>query len=470
MGVGDWGLGEGEPRPSVPDPESRTPALRLLVVTYYFPPSGGAGVQRPTKWVKYLPAHGVEPVVLTVEAGAYPALDPSLVADVPPGTRVVRTAAPDPFGLYGRLTGRTRGEAVAARTGTVGESTALPERAARWIRANLFVPDARVGWVPFAVRAARQLHARAPVDAVLTTGPPHSTHLVGRNLSRALGLPWIADLRDPWTDIHYAGSLGRTRIAERLDARLEASVLREATVLVTVTAPLQEAFATRAGRPVALVRNGFDPADFSGSAPPDEPFGVLYTGTLYDVPHALLAAMARLRGEGLSVPLRVVGAAPDALRAAADARGIGDLVRVEPPVPHDRAVALMRASAVLLLTVEAWSYAAGVVPGKTYEYLAAGRPVLGIGPPDGDAAHVLRDASAGPMLAPDDVDGVAAALRALAHPRDAPNAGLAPGAGLAALDRYGRPAQAGAVAQLVRDAAARHAESKHADYLRKHTR
>lgn len=438
------------------------PPLRLLVVTYYFPPSGGAGVQRPTKWTKYFPEHGVEPVVLTVRAGAYPALDTSLDADVPPGTRVVRTAAPDPFGMYGRLTGRTRGEAVAARTGTVGASAALPERAARWIRANLFVPDARVGWVPFAVRAARQLHAAAPVDAVLTTGPPHSAHLVGRSLSRRLGLPWVADLRDPWTDIHYAGSLGRTRLAERLDARLEASVLREATALVTVTAPLQSAFSARAGRPVALVRNGFDPADFRGPAPPDEPFGVLYTGTLYDVPHALLGAMQRLRAEGLDVPFRIVGAAPDALRAAADARGVADLVRVEPPVPHDQAVALMRASAVLLLTVEAWSYAAGVVPGKTYEYLAAGRPVLGIGPVDGDAAHVLRDAGAGPMLAPDDVDGVAFALRTYTHTRET----SAPGASLDGLDRYARPAQAGAVAALVRDAVACHAERKQAGYLR----
>ena len=450
VGNGKWEV-EGTSQGESASPQSPVPSrpIRLLVVTYYFPPSGGAGVQRPTKWVKYLPEHGVEPVVLTVQAGAYPALDPSLEADVPPGTRVVRTAAPDPFGMYGRLTGRTRGEAVAARTGTVGESAALPERAARWIRANLFVPDARVGWVPFAVRAARRLHAAAPVDAVLTTGPPHSAHLVGRSLSRSLKLPWVADLRDPWTDIHYAGSLGRTRLAERFDARLEASVLREADALVTVTAPLQDAFCARAGRPVALVRNGFDPDDFAGPPPPDEPFGVLYTGTLYDVPHALLDAMQRLRVEGLDVPLRIVGAAPDALRAEAERRGVGDLVRVEPPVPHDRAVALMRASAVLLLTVEAWSYAAGVVPGKTYEYLAAGRPVVGIGPPDGDAAHVLRDAG-GRMLAPDDVDGIAATLRTYARHREARE----PGADV--LDRYARPVQAGAVAALVRDAVARH--------------
>jgi glycosyltransferase involved in cell wall biosynthesis len=428
--------------------------LRLLVVTYYFPPSGGAGVQRPLKWVRYLPEHGVEPVVLTVRAGAYPALDPGLAADVPPGTTVIRTPAPDPFGLYGRLTGRSRGEAVAARTGTVGQSAALPERLSRWARANLFVPDARVGWVPFAVRAARRLYREAPFDAVLTTGPPHSAHLVGRALRRRLGVPWTADLRDPWTDIHYADALGRSAAAVRLDARLEASVLREASALVTVTAPLRDAFAVRAGRPVALVRNGFDPADFAGpvrarpAAPPFGPFEVLYTGTLYDVPTTLLDAVQRLRADGLDVPLRVVGAAPETLGPEAERRGVGDLVRVEPPVPHDAAVAAMRSAGVLLLTVEAWSYAAGVVPGKTYEYLASGRPTLGLGPPEGDAAFVLRDAGGGTMHAPGDVDGVAAVLRehACAWAAGTPRTG----ARADALAPYARPAQAGALADVVR--------------------
>lgn len=421
-------------------------------MTYYFPPSGGAGVQRPLKWVRYLREHGVEPVVLTVRAGAYPVLDPSIEADVPFGTVVVRTPAPDPFGLYGRLTGRSRGEAVAARTGTVGQSEALPERAARWVRANLFVPDARVGWVPFAFRAARRLHHEAPFDAVLTTGPPHSAHLVGRALRRRLGVPWTADLRDPWTDIHYADALGRSAAAQRLDARLEASVLREADALVTVTAPLRDAFAARSGRSVALVRNGFDPADFAGPPPPVGPFEILYTGTLYDVPGTLLDAMERLRAEGLDVPLRVVGPAPEALLAEGERRGLGGLVHVEPAVPHTAAVARMRSAALLLLTVEAWSYAAGVVPGKTYEYLASGRPVLGLGPPDGDAAAVLRDIGGGTMHAPGDVDGVATVLRE--HARAwAAGTSLA-GARADRLAPYSRRTQTADLARIVVDTVA----------------
>src|SRR5690606_10060076 len=173
---------------------------RLLVVAYYFPPAGGAGVQRVLKWVKYLRDFGIEPVVVTVRAGAYPKHDETLVRDVPEGVEAYRSRALDPFGTYARLTGRTRQAAVAEQLQNAPDG--FGERLARWMRANVVLPDARVGWVPFAIRTAKRLHRERPFDAVLTSGPPHSAHLVGRALRRA-GLPWIADFRDPWTDIHY---------------------------------------------------------------------------------------------------------------------------------------------------------------------------------------------------------------------------------------------------------------------------
>ena len=431
--------------------------MRVLVVAYYFPPSGGAGVQRPLKWVRYFPAAGVRPVVLTVRAGAYPHLDPAMLAEVPPGVEVVRTAAPDPFALYGRATGRSRGEAVAARTGTVGASERPAERAARWLRANVFVPDARVGWVPFAVARALRLHRRAPFDAVLTTGPPHSAHLVGLALRRA-GLPWLADFRDPWTQIHYTGALGRTRAAGRLDRALERAVLRAADAVVTVSEPLRrDLLALVPEARVSVVRNGFDPADFAGEPPPaaDGRFELTYVGSLYAVPHALLDAAARLRGAMPALRLRFVGSVPDGFAAAVEARGLGGIVAAEPAVPHADAVGAMRRAALLLLVVEPWSYAAGVVPGKTFEYLASRRPTLGLGPPDGEAAHILRDTGGGEMIAQDD----AAALdRLLRHHHAAWAAGApAEGAATAGIAAYARPAQAAAVAAILRDVRARRA-------------
>jgi hypothetical protein len=197
--------------------------LRLLVVAYYFPPAGGAGVQRALKWVKYLPAHGIDPVVLTVRAGAYPQLDPTLAAEVPAGVSVHRTPAPDPFGLYGRLTRADRDRIVATRTDDVGSGGGVAEGAARWLRANVFLPDARVGWVPFAAWRGARLSRQRGIDALLTTGPPHSAHLAGLAIRRAGRLPWVADFRDPWTDIHYYRDLPRTRLAARLDGVPRAS-------------------------------------------------------------------------------------------------------------------------------------------------------------------------------------------------------------------------------------------------------
>ena len=422
--------------------------LRLLVVTYYFPPSGGGGVQRPTKWVKYLPEAGVQPTVLTVREGAYPHLDPTQMDDVPAGVEVVRTAAPDPFGLYGRLTGRSRDEAVAARTGRVGESPSAAERAARWVRANVFVPDARVGWVPFAARAARRLHRERPFDAVLTTGPPHSAHLVGRVMHR-LGARWVADFRDPWTDIHYQSALSRSGAAARLDARLEAAVLREADAVLTVSEPLARGLQAKARVPVHVIPNGFDPDDFPEPAPPvrSDRFVVTHVGTLHGVPMSLLDAIARLRAEGEEVGLRCVGSVPEDLLTEAETRGVADLVEVEGAVPHDEAVAIMRRSPLLLLTVEPWDYAEGVLPGKTFEYLASGRPVLGLGPV-GAASRVLVETGAGVMLRHGDVDGVAAEL--LRHRGGWQEGRAASGARTEAVATYSRVSQARHVAEVVR--------------------
>ncbi len=434
----------------MPDALSPTAHLRVLLVTYYFPPSGGAGVQRPLKWARYLPAAGIEPVVLTVREGAYPHLDAGMMADVPAGTEVHRTRAPDPFGLYGRLTGRSRDAAVAARTGHVGQSESAAERASRWLRANVFVPDARVGWVPFARAEAFLRHSQRPFDAVITTGPPHSTHLVGLALHRA-GVPWLADFRDPWTQIHYTGALGRTRVAERLDRRLERRVLTAADAVVTVSEPLRrDLLALAPGARVEVVRNGFDPADFPDPPPAvrADHFEVAYVGSLYDIPTALFDAAARLRDEGEDVALRFVGSVSEGFEAAAEACGVADLVTVEPAVPHAAAVDVMRCAAVLLLTIEPWSYAAGVVPGKTFEYLASGRPVLGIGPPGGEAAHILARTGAGRMLDWSDSDGLLEALRT--H-RAAWAAGTpSPGAARDALVEFARPAQAAHVARILR--------------------
>ena len=441
----------------VPHSSFPIPPLRLLLVTYYFPPSGGAGVQRTLKFAKYLRASGVEPVVLTVEAGAYPSLDPTLAADVPPGVEVVRTLSLDPFGLYGALTGRSRREAVAV--GSVGGADSLEKRAGLWARANVFLPDARVGWVPFAARAARRLVRGGRVDAVLTSGPPHSTHLVGLALRRARdarGVPWVADFRDPWTGINFYDELPMTAPARAVDAALERRVLRAADAVVTVSPTWARELEAKGGLApgaVRVIQNGFDPNDVGRPAPPaPDAFALTHVGSLYGSrdPETLWASVATLRGRGGlgRLRIRLVGRVDDAVRASLRRYGLDAITDEGGVVGHAEAVAAMAAAGLLFLSIEPVRNADGILTGKLYEYLASGRPVLALGPPDGDAARLLASVGGGRLVAWDDRAGVEAALEGAyaAWERGEPLPGAAPDA----LAPLSRPAQTRELAALVR--------------------
>ena len=401
--------------------------------------------------------------MLTVEAGAYPSLDPTLAADVPAGVEVVRTRALDPFGLYGALTGRSRREAVAV--GSVGGADSLGKKAGLWARANVFLPDARVGWVPFAAHAARRLVRAGRADAVLTSGPPHSTHLVGLALRRTLAahrVPWVADFRDPWTGINFYDELPMTAPARAFDAALERRVLRAADAVVTVSPTWARELEAKGRLPpgaVRVIQNGFDPDDLGRPAPPGAPalasggaFPLVHVGSLYGSrdPEALWASVAALRGRGGLERLRVrlVGRVDDAVRASLKRHGLSEITDEGGVVDHAAAVAEMASAGLLFLSIEPVQGAGGILTGKLYEYLASGRPVLALGPPDGDAARLLASVDGGRLVAWDDRPALEAALAGAyaAWERGEPETGADAGA-LAALSR---PAQTRELAALVR--------------------
>ena len=427
---------------------------RLLIVTYYFPPAGGVAVQRVLKFVKYLRDFNVEPVVLTVSNGAYPKLDHALEAEVPEGVAVYRTASLDPFGVYAKLTGKRRTEAIPA--GSVGAATGL-SRLARWLRANIFIPDARVGWVPFAVREALRLHAEYPFDAVFTSGPPHSSHLIGRALKRRAHLPWVADFRDLWTGINYAQELPITLWAHALTSRLEQSVLQEADQVVTVSPSWAKELERIGGCPVEVIHNGYDEDDFQevwqdSRLAPDY-FILAYVGSLYASrnPVALWKTLADLRnaGELVRLRLRLIGSVDDVVRQSLatyklDVDEVGH-------VSHDVAVREMARSTLLLLLIEPFDKAEGMLTGKLYEYLASGRPVLGLGPPRGDAAELLIEAGAGRMFDQREVGGIVNHLRSLYIAWE--NDIMLPGAYPQAIHSYSRHTQASQLAEVIRKAA-----------------
>ena len=395
-------------------------ARRVLVLTYYFPPSGGPGVQRILKFVKYLPGAGWTPSVVTVEDGTYPAHDPSLAADVPERAEVHRTRSWDPYQLYAWWTGQSRDDAV-VQGSVEGDEAGWKPWLARWVRANVFLPDARVGWVPFAVGRGRQLLSSGRFDAVLTTGPPHSTHLAGAALQALTGTPWLADFRDPWTDINYYQELPHTRWAQRLDEALERLVLRRAQAVTTVSPGWRDLLSRNVERAERnrfhVIQNGFDEADVDPAqhAVDEDVFSVTHVGSLYASrnPTGLWRALQKLRDE-TAVPdlrIRLVGMVDPPVRAAIRRHDLDDVTEFVSYVPHDEAVAYMQRAGLLLLSIEDFPAATGMLTGKIYEYLVSGRPVLGVGPPEGDAAVLLDKTGGGELFGWADTAGMASFVR-----------------------------------------------------------
>ncbi len=425
---------------------------RLLIITYYWPPTGGSGVQRWVKFSKYLPEFGWQPVVYTPENPEQLARDESLLADIPACAEVVKTHITEPYEIYRRLTGGKKGEGEVNPVNAQRKN--WKQRLSLWVRGNCFVPDPRIGWVRPSVRFLKKYLAEHPVDAVVTTGPPHSVHLIGLGLKKALGLRWIADFRDPWTEMFYYKHLGLGPAADRRHHRLEQAVLDGADTVISVSPPVAADFRARTKTPVVLITNGFDEDDFPQCHPEPvegspcegvvEPgIRLVHTGlfaadgnplNLWDALAERCAADPDFRAR---LQIRLAGKVDAAITEAIRARGLGGNLVELGYLPHDETVREQRAADILLLPLRQEPEYAKVLPGKIFEYLAARRPVLGIGQEDGAAATVLRDAAAGQMFDWDKKDELLAFLNA-EHPQTA------------GIDKYTRRALTAQLAELLK--------------------
>jgi glycosyltransferase involved in cell wall biosynthesis len=365
---------------------------RLLLVTMYFPPAAGGGVQRALKLATHLPELGIETHVLTPDDAKWPQRDES--EPLPALAHVHRCRY---VGPQVRLRGRElHGSRGLERIATEG----------RLLLRRLLVPDAAAPWLFTAIPAALRIVRQRRIEVVLTTSPPDSLHLLGAAVQAARGVRWIADLRE---SIEASPFRRREVRGERLLARL---VARRADAITAVTGPIgEELRRLRPRGPVEVIENGCDVEDFDGLAyRPAERFRITHTGSFLDFrdPRPFLAALAR-SSDGIVA--RFVGDFRPADLAYAEQLGAGDRLELLPFVPRRRALALQRDSeALLLLVADAAGRGRTVLTGKLFEYLAAGRPILAAAPPDGEAAALIRETGAGVVVAPDDVDGLVAAL------------------------------------------------------------
>ena len=429
--------------------------LRLLVITYYWPPSGGAGVQRCLKFVKHLGHFGVEATVITVDAGqaTYPVRDESLLAEVPAGVRVIRTATTEPFESYKKLTGRAVPYGGFANEGKPG----LMQKALRFVRGNLFIPDPRRGWNRHALAAVEQLLAAGEqFDAVLTSSPPHSTQLIGLELKKRHGLRWLADLRDPWTDIYYYKDLHHTPLAAWLDARYERQVLTQAdAVLVTSPETKRLFLAKLPAVPAAkfhVLPNGYDESDFAlPSQPPTDCLRITHTGTiteLYRIEQLLAAVAASARAHpDVPIRLRFVGQVAAELRGQIAQAGLLPITEFLDFVPHDKSVEYLLCASALLMAIPDVPRNFGILPGKVFEYLAANKPILCVGPAGSDADNLLQECGAGQALPYQDFALMLETLEALvAQWKINPNLDLP----AVSHTRYSRRALAGQLAEIIK--------------------
>ena len=380
---------------------------RVLIITYYWPPSGGSGVQRWLKFARYLPEYGIDPVIYTPSDPEPDVFDDSLMHDVPSGITVVKQPIGEPGQWLKRWQRRSSGSSA-------GEA-AKPGLIMSWVRGNLFIPDPRVGWVKPSVAFLSGFLQREAIDTVITTGPPHSMHLIGLGLKKKEpGLRWIADFRDPWTTW---GALDKFRLGARAQQRhleLEREVVSTADEVVTISPFYVRQFGQRFQRTVRLVTNGFDAEDFRDFRPETtERFVIRHVGIVH--PEADLEPFLRVFGNWAQdhpqSELVFTGRVPAALRERVNRDPLlNRCTSFGTTVPHAELMSLYAQSAALLLVLSGYRDAEGFLPGKLFEYLATGLPVISCGPPDGDASALLTACRWPGMSAPSDEAGIRAQL------------------------------------------------------------
>ena len=386
---------------------------RVLVITYYWPPVGGSGVQRWVKFSKYLPSEGWQPIIYTPENPDMGSVDESLLADIPEEAEIIKRRIFEPYGIYRKLTGSKGQIKIEAKKDGAGKKSLL-KRFSMWVRGNFFMPDPRCLWIRPSVRFLKKYLKEHPVDVIVSTGPPQSMHLIARKVSLATGIPWVADFRDPWTKIFYFKHLSLSRWAEKKHHILEQSVLDDATAIVAVSPLVQNDFAQATGTPVHLVTNGYDENDYLEPVSSDGNFNVVHTGllTAEGNPVELWKVLGRKCGEdkAFSEKFRLIlaGKTDEKVLQSIREAGLGPYLTDLGYIDHNKAVLEQRKATVLILPIREEPETKAILPGKLFEYLAARRPILGVGTGEGAMASVLQETQAGRIFDWDNADGITA--------------------------------------------------------------
>jgi glycosyltransferase involved in cell wall biosynthesis len=379
---------------------------KVLIIAYYWPPSGGSGVQRWLKFVKYLPQWGWQPFVFTPENPSFTIRDESLLKDIPIEAEVIRFPIWEPYESFFKLSGVFGKKSRPAELVTT-KNKSLFQRISTFIRANFLIPDPRVFWVRPSVKFLHDFLLENEIRTIITTGPPHSIHLIGHRLKKKdRSLRWLADFRDPWSEWGLLDSLNVSPLARSLHRKLERKVLESADRIITITPFYVRKFEALAQRKVVLLTNGYDEDDFKSLVVvPTEKFVIRHVGIINERcdPRPFMEVIETLIREDADfaswLHVDYVGEVHSRIKEFVLASSaLNARTTFTPSVPHDKLIAMYGKSSLLLLVLTGYKDAEGYLPGKLFEYLATGLPILGIGPEQGDAAALLSSTGAGEML------------------------------------------------------------------------
>ena len=375
---------------------------KILIITYYWPPAGGPGVQRWLKFAKYLPEFGWKPVIYTPENPSYPLLDESLMKDIPENIEIVKTKIWEPYQLAEKL--NKSNKKFKAGQFDVGKNQSWKSKLSIWVRGNFFIPDARVFWVKPSLKFLEQYLKDNKIDVVVTSGPPHSLHLIGLSLKKKLpNLKWIADFRDPWTEISYYKHLKLTKSSDKKHRQLESNVFKNADITLATSYTDAENF-RKNGANALCITNGFDETDASQmlkSSNTQQNFIVSYIGVLEQLrnPENLWKALDDLIKTNSdfaeNFTLKFAGRIDDKILNSIENSSLKNNILNLGYISHDKAITEMQTSDMLLITNFPNESSRGIIPGKIFEYLATGKQIISFGPNDADVSKILNETKAG---------------------------------------------------------------------------
>jgi len=377
------------------------PSNKVLIITYYWPPAGGPGVQRWLKFVKYLPDFGIQPIVYLPENPTYPIVDEKLVSNVSPATIILKKKIWEPYWFAGFFSKKATQKISSGIIPSVKKQTVL-QRFLLWVRGNIFIPDARFLWVNPSVAFLKKYIVENQIETIITTGPPHSLHLIGLHLQQQIKVKWIADFRDPWTTIGYHKALKLSSYAERKHQQLEKQVLNSAD-LILVTSPTTKAefhALTSSNRPITVITNGYD----HEAVPPqtlDDKFSLAHIGSFLSDrnPVVLWESLQELVLEypelAANFQLKLIGKTSEEVLQSITQHELAQYVVNLGYVSHEEALAQQRKTQVLVLIEIDSPDTRSIIPGKLFEYMVSGRPILAMGPQGSDFASIIQSTNTG---------------------------------------------------------------------------